>query len=185
MKGRYQGLEKVERSKTDSAKWQERHTALMDKLRVEYQAKSKHILTEGQTSWKIEGKRSGAIVAGKMDLVTFQPNLVIDAKSGKPKDSHILQVKIYLLAISLGCVPNVKGQFRGVLRYVDASPVEVPGIDDAFKLRFFNLVRLLTEGPDPQPVPSKFECQYCDVAECQVRFNKDAPDPATVMTDEF
>ena len=177
MKAHYQDLRKLP-SDFDSDKWNENHTALLTSLRDEYTPKVSRILTEGQTSWKIEGQT--AIVAGKMDLVTFEPNLVIDAKTGKQKDSHSAQMRIYLLAIELGAVPDVSGRFNAVLRYGDRA-VDVRGPDATFKERFYGLVKRLA-GPQMEPIPSFNECKYCDLADCESRYGES---PKPLETVEF
>jgi CRISPR/Cas system-associated exonuclease Cas4 (RecB family) len=168
MKAHFTKLEKLElESGFDSAGWNEDHTAMLNELREEYRAKSQKLLIEGETGWKMEGRT--ATVAGRMDLVTAGPNLVIDAKSGRQKNSHVMQMKIYLLVAELGLVPNVSGKFIGVLRYPGNKVVEVPDYDDVFKQRFFELVKRIA-GPEPlDPVPSKGECRFCDLAECHFR----------------
>src|ERR1051325_12129122 len=136
MKAHFTKLAKLEtESAFDASAWQENHTAMLNELREEYRPKCETLLIEGQTGWKMEGKT--ATVAGQMDLVTFGPNLVIDAKSGRQKASHVMQMKIYLLVTELGLIPNVSGKFAGVLRYPGNKAVEVPECDETFKQRFF------------------------------------------------
>lgn len=166
MKAHYQGLAKLDLG-FDSSQWNENHTALLNELKREYQRGCERLLMEGQTSWRIDGKT--ATVAGKMDLLTQHPNLVIDAKTGKAKDSHVLQMKIYLLALELGAVPGVSGKFKGVLRYADGHSTEVLSCDALFKQRLFSLVKRLA-GVESEPVPSLYECRFCDLADCEARF---------------
>lgn len=179
--GHFQGVEKIERD-FDSAQWNENHTAYLTELRDEYAPKSATLLTEGQTAWRIEGKT--AIVAGKMDLVSIKPNLVIDAKTGKSKNSHVGQMKIYLLALTLGSVAaakSAKGAFKGVLRYQSGSKIDVPAIEPEFKQRFFELVRRLA-GDEMEPTPSAQECKFCDIASCTARITEES---FTAKTNEF
>jgi hypothetical protein len=170
MKGHYQDIPQRERDDAfDAAKWKEDHTAYLTSLRDEYAPKSKTMLVEGQTDWKLDGKT--ATVAGKMDIVTLRPNLVVDAKTGKPKDSHIAQVKIYLLALSLNAVRAATGKFSGVLRYKSGKTIDVPRIEPEFKERFFDLVRRLA-GDEMAPTPSANECRFCDNAVCEARVSE-------------
>ena len=151
--------------------WDSAHTAMLNNLRAEYQPKSKTVLKE--RDWKIVGKESGTTVAGKIDLVTLEPNLVIDAKTGKPKNSHILQVRAYLLAIKLGAVPGITGEFKGLLRYPDHE-VEV-SYDPAFPNHFYSLVKRLAKLGQSNGlwVPSYNECRFCDLKECSSRVVKE------------
>lgn len=176
MKGHYRDIPKQERDDDfDAAQWKEEHTAYLTELRDEYAPKSKAILVEGQTDWKLDGQT--ATVAGKMDIVTLKPNLVVDAKTGKPKDSHIGQIKIYLLALSLNAVRAATGKFSGVLRYKSGKTITVPAIEPEFKERFFDLVRRLA-GDEMAPVPSANECKYCDNGVCRARVSE-TPSTAT------
>jgi len=177
MKGHYQGLTKLNRD-FDSAQWNENHTALLNDLKEEYRSKSAGLLVEGQTSWRVDGRT--ATVAGKMDLITINPNLIIDAKTGKRKDAHVMQMKIYLLAAQRGAVKGVSGIAKAVLRYTNSPTVEVFSCDDVFKKRFFDLVVRLA-GPELEPVPSLNECKFCDLADCKVR----AEENPAVKVDEF
>lgn len=182
MKGHYRDVPMLPRD-FDAAQWNEEHTAYLNVLRKEYGEKAAGVLAEGQTAWKIEGK--SAIVAGKMDLITFEPNLVVDAKTGKQKDSHVPQMKLYLLALELGAVPGVQVKprlpFSAVLRYRNGESIDVARVDEAFKERFYDLMRRLGKTPEPKRVPSAGECRWCDLAECPQRVGEF---PA-VATDEF
>ena len=177
-KSHYQNYDKIHRDGASLSEWEEKHTALLNKLKAEYKATSGQVLVEGQTAWKIEGK--SAIVAGKMDLIALNPNLVIDAKGGKPKSSHVVQVKLYLLAIELGAVPGVQGHFSGVLGYPDGHKVDVLQPDKDFKERFYSLVKRLAT-VEAETVPSKYECEFCDLADCTARFDKES----VLQTAEF
>lgn len=161
----------------DSVKWNEDHTALLMDLREEYKAKSKTIRKE--VEWRWDGQV--ATLAGKIDLITTDPNLIIDAKGGsRRKDSHVIQMKIYQIAIERGCVPGVKGEFKAVLRYGSAE-VETPPADDTFRQRLFNLIKRIAGQEKPDPSPSLSECKYCDLADCAAR----ATEESVLQTAEF
>lgn len=168
MKGHYQEIPKHERDDDfDMAKWKEDHTAYLTELRDEYSRSSKSILVEGQTKWELVGKT--ALVGGQMDLVAIKPNVVVDAKTGKPKESHVAQMKIYLLAITLNVLrASVAGKFTGVLRYKTGKRIDVPRIEPEFKQRFFDLVIRLA-GEEMSPTPSANECKFCDNGLCEAR----------------
>lgn len=168
----------------NSATWNQRHAAYTATLAKEYRRKCKRLLIEGETKWYLRGKT--ATVGGAMDLVTLEPNLVIDGKTGKPKDSHIVQVQIYLLALERGAVGNLgklRG-FSGVLRYSDEQypTIEIPPIEDEFRERFYAMVRRIADEAEPVPVPSAFECKYCDLADCKVRVEEE---PEGAEVEEF
>lgn len=171
-KGHYEKYDKQPRDGSSLAEWEQKHTALLNSLIDEYTPLARQVLIEGQTKWTMKG--SVANVGGKMDLITIHPNLVIDAKSGEPKSSHIIQVQLYLTAIELGAVPAVRevpGKFTGMLRYPNGHSVEVSAPTDAFKFRFYQLVKSLA-ADKPKTVPSKYECLFCDIKDCDSRYSE-------------
>jgi hypothetical protein len=149
----------------DLAHWEKEHTTLLDTLDTKYRKTSVKVLREDQTKWVLKG--TYAQVAGKMDLVCCEPDLIIDAKSGKEKASHVLQMHVYQIAVEKGCVLGIGGKVPGLLWYANqAKPVHVPPPDQAFKDKFFNLVRELATYEPPEATPSQRECRYCDIANC-------------------
>lgn len=188
MKGHYEKIPKQPRDDGfDSAQWNAAHTALLNELRAEYAPDAKLLLVEDQTSWRIDGKT--ATIAGKMDLISVRPNIVIDAKSGRPKNSHVLQIQIYLLAIEINRVAAIPPSdaargFSGVLRYADGTSTDVPDVDLAFRERLFELLRRLGAPEPPAPTPSRRECKFCDVSVCTVRDTSEEA-PIEIVTDQF
>lgn len=195
MKAHYQNLDVLtaeemtkiypESKAFDSVLWNENHTTLLNELTQEYKVKAEEVLVE--TAWKIKGKT--AILAGKIDLIVvypwsdpLTPGLVVDAKSGKPKDSHGVQVRIYLTAIQMNAIPGITGAFKGLLRYANGGgTVEVPEPDETFKDRLFSLIKRIGGPVEPKPNPSFSECRFCDLAACPVRVTAEA----SVETGEF
>jgi hypothetical protein len=164
LKGHYTKVPKIERD-FDNATFNENHTAMLNETRDQFLARGSEVIVEKR--WKIEGK--SAIVAGSIDLITLNPNLIIDTKTGRQKTSHAAQVKIYLLAAELGAIPGVSGDFKGLVKY-SSDEFLVEGVDGAFKERFFALVRNLASDKERTKVPSKWECEFCDIKNCDSRF---------------
>jgi hypothetical protein len=140
--------------------WDSEHTAMLDALRDEYAAKSESVYKE--VPWKIKGNT--ALISGKIDLVTFGPNLIVDAKTGKQKNSHVLQIRAYLLAAER-LYPD--RQFKGVLRYPSDVEIEVTP-ESGFKDKLYRLVKRLA-GDAPPASPAYSECRFCDLADCAAR----------------
>lgn len=156
----------------NSSQWQLQHTALLDKLNADYARRypAATILREDQTKWVMKGKL--AEVGGKMDLITIGPDLIVDAKGGKQKPEDIVQMQIYQIAIEKNCVEGISGKVPGVLWYGD-KPIDVPPPDDAFKVRFFGLVKQLASYDVPDTTPSVRECRYCNIKNCIDRETKE------------
>jgi hypothetical protein len=184
-KGRYQYYDKQPREDQSSlATWEVNHTALLNELIDEYMVKSQQILIEGQTKWCISGTRAN--ITGKMDLVTIGPNTVIDAKSGEPKSSHVVQMQIYLLAIEWHAVPalkDVQGPFTGILRYPNNHDVVVDPPSESFKGRLALLINRLGDS-EQFKIPSEFECNFCNIKDCDKRYVK-SEEESKVLTSMF
>jgi hypothetical protein len=164
LKGHYNKVPKINRE-FDKATFNENHTAMLNETRDHFLSLGSQVFVEKR--WKIEGK--SAIVAGSIDLITLDPNLIIDTKTGRAKTSHSAQVKIYLLAAELGAIPGISGVFKGLLKY-SSDEYLVEGVDAPFRERFFKLVRSLAENKERSKVPSKWECEFCDIQDCDSRF---------------
>lgn len=156
----------------NSRQWNIDHTQLMHTRRDELESKGYKVLLEDQNSFKMCFP-GGITVSGKADLVALklapEPalpwyGLVVDCKTGKPKDSDQVQVMIYMLALPL-CVERYRGlRFNGQVAYKDhVVPITWDEIDSNFKELVRNLV-LRTGNPKLcRTVPSYNECKWCDV----------------------
>lgn len=172
------------------ATWNREHTALMRRVRTELEENGWRCTTEDQNAFKIEG--STAVVAGKMDLVaTFDPGtdaLVIDGKTGRPKESDWWQVLIYLFAYSLQRVRprRLDGRtFRGEVRYTHAPTVHLRAdrvlAPNAGHLEdLTQMIQIIASDTAPARAPSRRECAHCNIgfADCPERF-RDDEQPAT------
>lgn len=165
----------------NKADWQKEHTALLDRVCAEH-SDALDLLKEDQTSWKIEG--TTADVGGKMDVIKIGPNLIIDAKSGKEKAAHAIQIQIYQMAVELGAVKGIEKGTRmpGLIVYQNHE-VPVPLLDNDFKKMFGNLIRILTKPDVPEATPSFMECKFCDLDGCPYRYKGDGAH--SVPTDLF
>lgn len=169
----------------NNTQWQAQHTALLNKLNDDYSRRypAANILREDQTKWVLKGTL--AEVGGKMDLIIINPadeyNLIVDAKSGKQKPEDIIQMQIYQIAVEKNCIEGISGRVPGVLWYGD-RPIDVPPPDDAFKQRFYGLVRQLATYDIPDTTPSVRECKYCNIKEC---IDRDDSTERKTNVDEF
>jgi len=126
------------------------------------------------------------IIAGKADLIAIKEItridqqrpiyircLIEDEKTGKQRNSDIFQMMIYLLAFDKKFEIEKKfvDSINGILNYKNGSIIEVPfaKITESFKNDFNNLVKEINSNNEPFKVPSKFECQWCDIQNCEKR----------------
>ena len=84
----------------DSATWQIKHTELLRQARQEYESKGYKVFTQNQNMIRLQGRTS--MLSGIPDLIAVgdETGVVIDVKTGQPLASHVIQVLIYMYALS-------------------------------------------------------------------------------------
>jgi hypothetical protein len=179
MKAHY-NLDKQPRS-SDFAKWKLQHT---EQLNAEVQRlKLAGWTCSVEQYFKLKGET--ASISGKSDIIARQgdTHIILDVKSGTPRDSDVAQVMIYQVVTPM--VWRRTLPFRGEVVYPDHRvPVSVA---DALAIRdrLFALVRQLAKDERPDASPSESACLFCDVtaADCPQRFAEGAA--IDVLTSEF
>ena len=109
----------------DSAQWQIEHTDLVHDVREDLISKGCQVSVERQNEFRLQGKT--ATLAGRPDLIALGDGFttVVDAKTGRPKDSDVVQVLIYMWALPLA-LPQYRGMaLDGRVAYRDHA-VEIP-----------------------------------------------------------
>jgi hypothetical protein len=111
--------------------------------------------------------------------------LVVDAKTGQRKDSHLWQVLLYLLMWRKIRPDLAQAQVRGEVQYMDGC-LDVPAdaVTKDVSDRIYGLLRTLGRQLPPEAVPSPNECHYCSIpaSECSARV--DAP-VLSAATEDF
>ena len=148
----------------DSAQWQIEHTALVHDVRQDLISKDFEVCVERQNGFQLRG--ATAILAGRPDLIAVRhgAHTIIDAKTGRPKDSDVIQVMLYMWALPLA-LPQYRGMaFDGKVAY-RAHAVEIPAsaIDARFIERMVSLIGRLAAPESPVKVPSSWECGRCPI----------------------
>lgn len=134
--------------------------------------------------FRVTGK--AAILSGKADLIAQQTNkrpLIVDVKSGNPRDSDAAQVMVEMCMIPLAW--NSPGMiFDGQVIYPTHSVNLTPAQAAEFKPRLFAVLKKLGTMGRPQASPSQGSCRFCDISEadCPDRVSSDT-EPA--VTTEF
>ena len=95
-KAHHQNFEKAD-SDFDLTRWNVEHTRLLVQTRTELAARLAEVRVESQNSFQYS-HASGAVLAGKPDIVAIEgmDAVVIYCKTGRPKVSEHIQVKIYM-----------------------------------------------------------------------------------------
>jgi hypothetical protein len=182
MKGHYRIEKRPREDEGSLAVWKTNHTAQLsaatDRFRVE--------------GWKVDVERyfkvtgTTATLSGKVDLITQKPDsrpVIRDVKSGKPADSDVTQVMIYMVAIPLAWrSPDMV--FDGEVMYPDRTVFVKPSEAQAIRPKLFELMRRLGSTDRPEANPSESACRFCELVDedCGKRF---VAAPVPVLTSEF
>jgi hypothetical protein len=171
----------------DLTAWQMGHTALLKNTSEQFAKEGYAITIEEQNKFTLRG-RTGIALAGKPDLIGLKQgsNIIVDVKTGKRDESHVIQVLIYMWLVPL-VLPQHKGRtFSGLVVYPDQKiKIASEEVDETFKARTKEII-LRIGGNDPcRRVPSARECQYCTIASSECPDRVKFVEKAIVDTDEF
>jgi len=140
-----------------------------------YQIKHESFLRERRQYWESRGYRisvekqnlisfptiSGLQFIGEPDLYITDINHIEELKTGKPKNSDVIQLMLYMCAAyyayGLHEIPS------GEIRYRDGSChfIDPEEITNEFREEVTKLNKLLASEEEPLPLPTKDNCQYC------------------------
>lgn len=166
----------------DSAAWSATHNAMVQQRKTQLEAEGWSVTLENQNAFKLQGRT--ALLSGKQDLIATRSGdtRVIDCKSGKQRDSDWWQVLTYILALRR-LRPDLKA-ISGEVCYTDGPVLVQP--EDLTPIReeqIFATLRLVGGDDRPRHVPSRFECSFCDVAECTERWTAPEHETEAVAAD--
>ncbi len=162
----------------DSAAWTARHNELLGKRATELEKDGWVVKLEDQNSFKLVG-REGGCLSGKPDIVATREGrmLVIDCKTGQRRNSDVMQVLIYMLAMRRRHPGLDPSAISGELQYSDGI-LDVPaeGLDEEFMVRLAKVMGEVTGAEPPRRVPSYSECRFCPIREedCPERISEQA-----------
>ena len=162
--GGHHFLEKRPREDASSlALWKTNHTALLNTVIKDLRTQQWKCSVE--SFFRVRGQ--SAILSGKADVIAQQKDrrpLIVDAKSGQPRETDIVQVMIEMVMVPLAwSSPTMI--FDGLVVYKTHRVPVLPMQAEALKPRIFALLKELGTMPRPEPSPSKSNCQWCEVAE--------------------
>ena len=147
---------------------------------VQLQNEGFTVYVENQNSFKYKGQMFDVCVAGRPDIIAIKDDwaVVEDIKTGKRKDSHKMQVLLYMSMLPFA--PETKSMFKGHiphgrLVYLDGI-LDIPKwyVNEQFRQRLQQLIAMLCNSQPPNPKPSDWECRYCKVpsACCSVKMSR-------------
>ena len=183
----HQGWER-QPSDFNFAQWQIDHSALLTDTKRKFEDGGRRVHVEGQNAFRLQGRI--ATLAGQPDLIVPSSDdhiLIVDAKTGTERASHVAQVMIYMYALPRAVEQYRNARIAGEIHYSNrVQRVPRGGVDQGFIDRLIELIHRVA-APDPPPqVPSAAECRFSDItaADCPDRVDVvNTVEPAT--TEDF
>lgn len=155
------------------------HNEMVSQRAMQHKAQGFPVYVEDDNSFIIKGRSCN--IGGKPDIVLEDGQPIIeDCKLGDRKDSHRIQVLIYMLLFPLSPTGKLLCQSQipvGRLVYpnsiMEISPSEV---DEQFKEFFRQTIAIISSPTPPSQTPSRWECRYCNIpsACCPARIDLEA-----------
>ena len=157
-----------------------RHDAIAPNRAMFLKLEGWTVKVEEQGEFRVNGKLGD--ISGKPDIVAMKDDeaLVVEVKSGKPRQSDHWQVLLYLLFLPLDWMKGFK-TIRGEVEYPDGVVVDVRPLQSEEREKIGAALRLVT-GPDaPAATPSSVDCRFCDIARCEYRYKASAGDAGSLF----
>ncbi len=154
------------------SQWQLDHTALLNETRRKFEDSGYDVRVEGQNAFRLQGRI--ATLAGQPDLIIPSNDhiLIVDAKTGVERASHVAQVMVYMYALPRALEQYRDTRISGEIHYPNRiQRVPQGGVNQEFINRLITLIHRVA-APDPPPwTPSGPECRFCDITDtnCPVR----------------
>jgi CRISPR/Cas system-associated exonuclease Cas4 (RecB family) len=170
----------VARDDTFTGNWAAKHGALIEKAKARLEHAQRPCVIEQDVSVI---SRTGLKILGSIDVWAPEhdgkPAVVIDAKTGKHKPAHRLQVNLYQLMTGanerFGCTRPPSGMlmYPESEIWINASEAS----QDLAKRTGATMDALASSRP-PIPTPSKHNCRFCSIGHlCPDRYGQDPPAP--------
>jgi CRISPR/Cas system-associated exonuclease Cas4 (RecB family) len=157
--------DKFEEEALDLVRWNQQHNELMRRRKAELEREGWTVSMEEANAFKLEGQV--AIVAGKPDIVATRPGLVlvVDGKTGRPRESDVWQVLLYLYALPKSR-PDLVGELEGEVQYQqgDERITVTPGELTPERMeQMVALIKDIAGAEPPLKVATRGECKRCNI----------------------
>ena len=142
--------------------WRIRHTELLRQRTERYESLGYSVTVEGENDFMLQ--LEGVTISGKPDLVAWKDGDVIieDAKTGRARTSHHVQVMTYMLLLPLADPRFADVPIRGVVSYPDRSvDIPVDAVNEDFERILRSQVSRLAASAPARKAPSASECRFC------------------------
>lgn len=168
----------------DFTQYRINHTALLNKTQKRFIAEGYEVIPEV----KINVSGSSAVLQGSIDLIAVKDDkcLVIETKTGTPKERDKVQTMLYLWAL-----PKAIRRFEGVpldgLIVYESHDLEISAsvIDKPFVDKFKEFMEDILRGEPDRKFPQMYECGDCKIANCDERFTQDSDEKSDYVAEFF
>lgn len=148
-------------------KWNIKHNQLLHERRDELEKEGYIVKVEDQNSFRLKCPK-GIVVSGKADIVALGNNqraFVDDCKTGKPSNSHLVQVMLYMMFLPKCFKKYEQTCFDGNVVYEDnVAPIYWTDIDSDLKKLVWDTIKRIGGDTPCRKVPSFDECKWCDIS---------------------
>ena len=181
------GRNKEQRPRTDTASlaiWKTNHTAQLTDTVNRLKAEGWKCSVE--SFFRVTGQH--AVISGKADCIAQQTDkrpLIVDMKSGEPRDSDVVQVAIEMVMIPLAWgSPSMS--FDGKVIYKAHEVPVTPAQAAELRPKIVGLLKKLGTMPRPEASPSLSACRFCEATDeaCPDRFWPES-NPQVAQTEAF
>lgn len=161
---------RYEEAKSDfnRVQWNMEHATFRNEIQQRYAANGFEVTPELEVT--IHGQV--AKLKGRIDLVAIREdkNLIIEIKTGKPRESDKIQLMLYIWALPKTYSKYRGASFDGLLIYktheIEISAVEV---DEIFVKNFTQFTKDILSAEPDRKYPSPRECKWCKIGDCDER----------------
>ena len=150
--------------------WTAEHTVMLHRTAAEFRLRGYQVYLETQNSLRIRGT-GGAVLGAKPDLIAVKGDtaIVADCKTGQPRASDSLQVRVYMYLLSKWSAHPASHCQRilGEVRYKNdkGESLKLPhaAADGVAELLKHYMSVFLSATP-PEATPSFGECRFCELS---------------------
>lgn len=150
--------------------WTAEHTAMVHDVAATFREAGYQVYLEGQNTLRVRGQ-GGAVLVGKPDIVVVEGDtaIVVDCKTGNPRTSDSLQLRLYMYLLSEWSTHPARGCRRmlGEVRYQldKGETLYLPhAAADAVADLMKRYMHIFLSPAPPLATPSFAECRFCELA---------------------
>jgi CRISPR/Cas system-associated exonuclease Cas4 (RecB family) len=162
----------VNKDNTFTGDWALRHANIIEQVAKRLSASSRQVRIEQEIAVI---SRTGLRISGTMDIWAPEAGkrvaIIVDAKTGKHKPSHRLQINLYQLMTNLNQEFRCTHKPGGLIAYTD-SEIWIKPTEASPELakKVAAAMEIIASDIQPLPSPSRNNCRYCSIGHiCQSR----------------